>query len=367
MFERFTDRARRVVVLAQEEARLLNHNYIGTEHILLGLIHEGEGVAAKALESLGISLEAVRSQVEEIIGQGGSSPSGHIPFTPRAKKVLELSLREALQLGHNYIGTEHILLGLIHEGEGVAAKALESLGISLEAVRGQVEEMIGRGGSPLNGYIPFTPRAKKVLELSLREALQLGHNYIDTEHILLGLIREGEGVAAQILVKLGAEPPKVREQITQILSGGGSGSGPGSGEKAGPADDQLLEGQFEQWLVDNWDQVDFGAPLRLYEEDGQPVGRQYDTGVVGRIDLLCEDASSGALVVMGLSRGEQSDDIVTQLVRHMGWVRENLADGRAVEGVVLTPALDERLRYAAMSVPNVRLLRYETRFEIAPL
>ena len=107
MFERFTDRARRVVVLAQEEARMLNHNYIGTEHILLGLIHEGEGVAAKALESLGISLEAVRQQVEEIIGQGQQAPSGHIPFTPRAKKVLELSLREALQLGHNYIGTEH--------------------------------------------------------------------------------------------------------------------------------------------------------------------------------------------------------------------------------------------------------------------
>ena len=118
MFERFTDRARRVVVLAQEEARMLNHNYIGTEHILLGLIHEGEGVAAKALESLGISLEAVRQQVEEIIGQGQQAPSGHIPFTPRAKKVLELSLREALQLGHNYIGTEHILLGLIREGDG---------------------------------------------------------------------------------------------------------------------------------------------------------------------------------------------------------------------------------------------------------
>jgi ATP-dependent Clp protease ATP-binding subunit ClpC len=127
VFERFTDRARRVVVLAQEEARLLNHNYIGTEHILLGLIHEGEGVAAKALESLGISLEAVRQQVEEIIGQGGASPSGHIPFTPRAKKVLELSLREALQLGHNYIGTEHILLGLIREGEGVAAQVLVKL------------------------------------------------------------------------------------------------------------------------------------------------------------------------------------------------------------------------------------------------
>ena len=142
MFERFTDRARRVVVLAQEEARLLNHSYIGTEHILLGLIHEGEGVAAKALETLGISLEAVRAQVEEIIGQGGSSPSGHIPFTPRAKKVLELSLREALQLGHNYIGTEHILLGLIREGEGVAAQVLVKLGADLSRVRQQVIQLL---------------------------------------------------------------------------------------------------------------------------------------------------------------------------------------------------------------------------------
>jgi ATP-dependent Clp protease ATP-binding subunit ClpC len=142
VFERFTDRARRVVVLAQEEARLLNHSYIGTEHILLGLIHEGEGVAAKALESLNISLEAVRAQVEEIIGQGGSSPSGHIPFTPRAKKVLELSLREALQLGHNYIGTEHILLGLIREGEGVAAQVLVKLGADLSRVRQQVIQLL---------------------------------------------------------------------------------------------------------------------------------------------------------------------------------------------------------------------------------
>ena len=148
MFERFTDRARRVVVLAQEEARLLNHNYIGTEHILLGLIHEGEGVAAKALESLGISLEGVRGQVEELIGQGGSSPSGQITFTPRAKKVLELSLREALQLGHNYIGTEHILLGLIREGEGVAAQVLVKLGADLSRVRQQVIQLLsGYAGS----------------------------------------------------------------------------------------------------------------------------------------------------------------------------------------------------------------------------
>ncbi|MGL4257615.1 MAG: Clp protease N-terminal domain-containing protein, partial [Microbacterium sp.] len=142
MFERFTDRARRVVVLAQEEAKMLNHNYIGTEHILLGLIHEGEGVAAKALESLGISLDAVREQVQDIIGQGQQQPTGHIPFTPRAKKVLELSLREALQLGHNYIGTEHILLGLIREGEGVAAQVLVKLGADLNKVRQQVIQLL---------------------------------------------------------------------------------------------------------------------------------------------------------------------------------------------------------------------------------
>ncbi|WGH83087.1 ATP-dependent Clp protease ATP-binding subunit [Auritidibacter ignavus] len=142
MFERFTDRARRVVVLAQEEARMLNHSYIGTEHILLGLIHEGDGVAAKALESMSISLGAVREQVQEIIGQGQQAPPGHIPFTPRAKKVLELSLREALQLGHNYIGTEHILLGLIREGEGVAAQVLVKLGADLNRVRQTVIQLL---------------------------------------------------------------------------------------------------------------------------------------------------------------------------------------------------------------------------------
>jgi ATP-dependent Clp protease ATP-binding subunit ClpC len=148
MFERFTDRARRVLVLAQEEARLLNHNFIGTEHILLGLIHEGEGVAAKALESLGVSLEAVREKVEETIGPAGSSTTGSPPFTPRAKKVLELSLREALQLGHNYIGTEHMLLGLVREGEGVAAQVLVSLGADLSRVRQQVIQLLSGYQSP---------------------------------------------------------------------------------------------------------------------------------------------------------------------------------------------------------------------------
>ncbi len=177
MFERFTDRARRVVVLAQEEARLLNHNYIGTEHILLGLIHEGEGVAAKALESLGISLEKVRQQVEEIIGAGQSPPSGHIPFTPRAKKVLELSLREALQLGHNYIGTEHILLGLIREGEGVAAQVLVKLGADLGRVRQQVIQLLsGYSGSKdpaTTGGGSETPQGSLVLDQFGRNLTQL--------------------------------------------------------------------------------------------------------------------------------------------------------------------------------------------------
>jgi len=168
MFERFTDRARRVVVLAQEEARMLNHNYIGTEHILLGLIHEGEGVAAKALESLGISLDAVREQVQEIIGQGQNAPSGHIPFTPRAKKVLELSLREALQLGHNYIGTEHILLGLIREGEGVAAQVLVKLGADLNRVRQQVIQLLsgyqGKEPQTAGGPQEGTPSGSLVLD-----------------------------------------------------------------------------------------------------------------------------------------------------------------------------------------------------------
>ncbi|MGH2697191.1 MAG: ATP-dependent Clp protease ATP-binding subunit, partial [Actinomycetota bacterium] len=174
MFERFSDRARRVVVLAQEEARMLNHNYIGTEHILLGLIHEGEGVAAKALESLGISFEAVRQQVEEIIGQGPSAPTGHIPFTPRAKKVLELSLREALQLGHNYIGTEHILLGLIREGEGVAAQVLQKLGADLNRVRQQVIQLLsGYTGGKERPSGEQAPQGSMVLDQFGRNLTQL--------------------------------------------------------------------------------------------------------------------------------------------------------------------------------------------------
>jgi ATP-dependent Clp protease ATP-binding subunit ClpC len=175
LFERFTDRARRVVVLAQEEARMLNHNYIGTEHILLGLSRE-EGVAAKALETLNISVEAARQQVEEIIGRGQAPPpSGHIPFTPRAKKVLELAFREAMQLGHDYIGTEHILLGLIREGEGVGAEVLQRLGADLNRVRQSVIQLLsgyaGLRHGEMSSLSPFEEREKIVVSLLIHEGM----------------------------------------------------------------------------------------------------------------------------------------------------------------------------------------------------
>jgi ATP-dependent Clp protease ATP-binding subunit ClpC len=207
MFERFTDRARRVVVLAQEEARMLNHDYIGTEHILLGLIHEGEGVAAKALESLGISLEAVRQEVEEIIGHGQQAQSGHIPFTPRAKKVLELSLREALQLGHDYIGTEHILLGLIREGEGVAAQVLVKLGADLNRVRQQVIQLLaGRPGEePETTYVRPWPGPMGRSGLRLLSELQARIDAIDSR---LSAIEQRVGT--------GADTRELDQQIERV-------------------------------------------------------------------------------------------------------------------------------------------------------
>jgi ATP-dependent Clp protease ATP-binding subunit ClpC len=199
LFERFTDRARRVIVLAQEEARMLNHNYIGTEHILLALIHEGEGIAAKALQSLHISLEAARQQVERIIGRGKAAPIGHIPFTPRAKKVLELSLREALQLGHNYIGTEHILLGLVREGEGVGAQVLQRLGPNLDSVGlAVVQELHGHSARKfrkISSPSPFEEREKVVLSFLINEGL----------------------AASEIAEVLGVSTEKVREIIQAVI------------------------------------------------------------------------------------------------------------------------------------------------------
>jgi ATP-dependent Clp protease ATP-binding subunit ClpA len=230
MFERFTDRARRVVVLAQEEARLLNHNYIGTEHILLGVIHEGQGVAAQALQSLGISLAAVRSQVEGIIGQGLEGPTGHIPFTPRAKKVMELSLRESLQLGHNYIGTEHLLLGLIREGEGVAAQVLEMLGADLNRVRNEVIRVLqSYQGKPLEqmelrtavaGMGRLSQDAVEAMDMARAIAGKMGRDSVQPADILLGLLGSADLDVAVILQRLGVDLNLLKQRLDEMTARG---------------------------------------------------------------------------------------------------------------------------------------------------
>jgi ATP-dependent Clp protease ATP-binding subunit ClpC len=232
VFERFTDRARRVVVLAQEEARMLNHNYIGTEHLLLGLISEGDGVAARVLKIMGVSLEAVRSQIEDIIGQGSTAPAGHIPFTPRAKKVLELALREALQLGHDYIGTEHLLLGLIREGEGVAAQVLQKLGANMEGVRAQViQTLTGYQTSGVTEVLEGVPEVRHhlgkyvfseegwaILETAKHASEELGRSEIGSTDFLLALITTEDPAVGELLETWGVDREAVRARIEQLAA-----------------------------------------------------------------------------------------------------------------------------------------------------
>jgi ATP-dependent Clp protease ATP-binding subunit ClpA len=251
MFERFTDRSRRAVVLAQEEARILSHNYIGTEHILLGLIHEGEGVAARALKSLGIGLEAVRQQVEAIIGPGQQAPPGHIPFTPRTKKVLELALREATRLGHNYIGTEHILLGLIREGEGVAAQVLVRLGADPNRVRRQVIQL-------LHGYQGKEP------ETALAES----------RVSLLG--RSERHLLAQLLERISAIDTRLSAVEQRV------GTGPGAGD----LDEQVEHARSQRLAAADAQDYEKAASLRDREKEllAEKAARQ-DQWVVAHPDL----------------------------------------------------------------------------------
>ncbi|MEA2842726.1 MAG: ATP-dependent Clp protease ATP-binding subunit ClpC [Actinomycetota bacterium] len=228
MFERFTDRARRVVVLAQEEARLLDHDYIGTEHLLLGLIQEREGLAAKALEELGISLDNVRTQVVDMIGRGVRAPKGHIPFTARAKKVLEFSLRSALELGHNYIGTEHILLGLIREGTGVAAQVLGRLGADAQRVRDQVTALLSEYADAGRA------RPEAITSIPYEAANLAGGKVIEPEHYLLAILALPDTRAARALAALGV----TREALEAALAALDPPGPPAEGQAPPPEEGQ---------------------------------------------------------------------------------------------------------------------------------
>jgi ATP-dependent Clp protease ATP-binding subunit ClpC len=295
MFERFTDRARRVVVLAQEEARMLNHNYIGTEHILLGLIHEGEGVAAKALESLGISLEAVRQQVEEIIGQGQQAPSGHIPFTPRAKKVLELSLREALQLGHNYIGTEHILLGLIREGEGVAAQVLVKLGADLNRVRQQVIQLLsgyqGKEPAAAGGPAEGTPDPVIGREKEIERVMQVLSRRTKNNPVLIGEPGVGktaivEGLAQNIIK--GEVPETLKDKQLYTLDLGALVAG------------SRYRGDFEERLKKVLKEIKTRGDIILFiDEMHTLVGAGAAEGAIDAASILKPMLARGELQTIG--------------------------------------------------------------------
>jgi ATP-dependent Clp protease ATP-binding subunit ClpA len=223
-----TVRAKKVIELTVDEARRFNHQYIGTEHLLLGMLREGEGIAAGVLESLGVTLEKARAQTLAVLGKQRSSTPDAAPlsvdtdqervdkFTERTRKVLSLAREEAQRLRHNYIGTEHLLLGMLREGDSVAARVLNNAGVDLKNARDAVESTIGHGDRIILGDIGLTPRAKKVIELAVDEAHRLNHRYVGTEHLLLGLVREGEGIAAGVLTSLGVELEKLRTQTIQI-------------------------------------------------------------------------------------------------------------------------------------------------------
>jgi ATP-dependent Clp protease ATP-binding subunit ClpC len=271
MFERFTDRARRVMVLAQEEAGMLNHNHIGTEHLLLGLIHEGGGVAARALESLGISLEAVRQQVEEIIGRGQQATAGRIPFTPRAKKVLELSRREALAMGHNYVGTEHILLGLIREGDGVAAQVLVRMGADLNRVRQQVILILS---AQQDKDEPKSGRAA-------RRASKAGRRQHGLLPEILGRVESIDAQLSAIGQRVGAGPDvsDLDQQIAQARRDKEAAAGAEDYESAAAQRDrerQLLADKAarqQEWASEHLDLASLAGELHRV---GEEVGRLRD-------------------------------------------------------------------------------------------
>jgi len=274
MFERFTDRARQTVVLAQEEARDLAHDHIGTEHLLLGLLREGEGIAAVALRLLGVELARTRAAVEEMIGRGTETPAGNIPFTPRAKKVLELSLREALQLGHNYIGTEHILLGVVREGEGVGAQVLVKQGVMLALVRATVLEQLGRAGAARQSAPARTLGAEEVVTIAQELAAS---SPMGSHHLLEALARSDDTLAAKVLASLGVDADAIAAKIDELGIEGTSDLTPG--EAAARQLEVRLEGDEVHVVLR--DEAAVELVRTLTEAVGGPV--RGDDSVVGSL------------------------------------------------------------------------------------
>lgn len=231
LYDKYTDRAKRTLALATEEARRFGHNYIGTEHLLLGLVRGEEGIAARVLADLGVDIGKTRSAVEFIIGRGDHVRVGDISLTPRAKKAIEFATEESRRLGHEHISAEHILLGMVREGEGIAVGILESLGVDLDKLRQRVIRAVANPGEPARQGLPaatgeaarraaadrlgYTPAARKALALAAAEARRLGRDEVGAGHLLLGLMRDEEGIAAGILVSLGVNLEQVRQRVMQ--------------------------------------------------------------------------------------------------------------------------------------------------------
>ena len=226
MYERFTDRARKVMQLANQEAQRFNHEYIGTEHILLGLVKEGSGVAANVLKNLDVDLRKIRLEVEKIVQSGPDMVTmGKLPQTPRVRQILQYAMEEACSLDHRYVGTEHLLLGLLREQEGVAAQVLMNMGLKLEDVRGEIVRLLGMpavppGDSPRLANIKITPWAERAIEIAAEESRTLNQNILGTEQLLIGLLREREGVAAQVLVKQGVTLEGLQEGLRDLYASG---------------------------------------------------------------------------------------------------------------------------------------------------
>jgi len=304
-FDHFTERARKVLSLAQEEAQRFNHNYIGTEHLLLGLVREGDGVAAKVLNNLGVELNKVRSAVEFIIWRGDRIVLGEIGLTPRAKKVIELAVDEARRLNHHYIGTEHLLLGLVREGDGVAAKVLNQLGVTHASARNAVEQVVGRGDRIVLGEIGLTPQAKKAIELTVGEARRLNHHYIGTEHLLLGLARSDDETLAAILTIFGVDSEAIRADTVRILSRVASSMSPQTAAVTSPVTGRMshITGQMSHTAPGDWF-TRFTERARKVLSLAQEEAHRFNHNYIGTEHLLLglvrEEDGVGAKVLQNL-------------------------------------------------------------------